>query len=46
MQQQTGTESTFEAYARPTRCAAFLANMGRVVPWSEPLIAKGRLHAW
>jgi len=32
MRQQTWTEGTFEAYAKPTRRAAFLADMERVAP--------------
>lgn len=35
MRQQTFAEGTFEAYAKLTRRAAFLADMERVVPWSE-----------
>ena len=35
MRQQTFPEGTFEVYAKPTRRAAFLADMERVVPWSE-----------
>jgi IS5 family transposase len=35
MRQQTFAEGTFEVYAKPTRRAAFLADMERVVPWSE-----------
>jgi IS5 family transposase len=35
MRQQTFAEGAFELYAKPTRRAAFLAGMERVVPWSE-----------
>jgi IS5 family transposase len=35
MKQQTFAEGGFELHAKPTRRAAFLAEMDRVVPWSE-----------
>jgi IS5 family transposase len=35
MRQQTFAEGSFELHAKPTRRAAFLAEMERVVPWSE-----------
>jgi IS5 family transposase len=35
MKQMTLASSGFERYAKPTRRAAFLAEMDRVVPWTE-----------
>jgi len=35
MKQTTFATSGFERYAKPTRRAAFLAEMNRVVPWAE-----------
>lgn len=35
MRQQTFAEGSFEVHAKPTRRAAFLTDMERVVPWSE-----------
>jgi IS5 family transposase len=35
MKQTTFASSGFERYAKPTRRAAFLAEMNRVVPWRE-----------
>ena len=35
MKQATFASSGFERYAKPTRRAAFLAEMNRVVPWAE-----------
>lgn len=35
MKQQTFAEGSFELHAKPTRRAAFLAEMERVVPWAE-----------
>ena len=35
MKQTTFANSGFERYAKPTRRAAFLAEMNRVVPWAE-----------
>ena len=43
MRQQTFAEGTFELYAKTTRRAAFLADMERVVPWTE-LCAVIALH--
>jgi IS5 family transposase len=46
MRQQTFAEGTFEVYAKPTRRAAFLADMERVVSWSElcAVIAHGAFY--